>query len=105
MPSCLSSASACRLATRSSGDSRPCSLNTHCHRVWLPFSNVYIPHYKYLAQQIAELDREIAQQLADDDLGRRLLTIPEVGPITASVLTAEMGMANNTPAAVISLPR
>ncbi|WP_250518885.1 IS110 family transposase [Caballeronia sp. ATUFL_M1_KS5A] len=48
-------------------------------------------HYKYLAHQIAELDREIAQQLADDDLGRRLLTIPGVGPITASVLTAEMG--------------
>jgi len=48
-------------------------------------------HYKYLAQQIAELDKEIAQQLADDELGRRLLTIPGVGPITASVLTAEMG--------------
>ncbi|MDP9651221.1 transposase [Paraburkholderia caledonica] len=48
-------------------------------------------HYKFPGQQIAELDREIAQQLADDDLGRRLLTIPGVGPITASVLTAEMG--------------
>jgi transposase len=48
-------------------------------------------HYKYLEQQIAELDKEIAQQLADDELGRRLLTIPRVGPITASVLTAEMG--------------
>jgi transposase len=48
-------------------------------------------HFKYLEQQVAELDREIAQQLADDDLGRRLLTIPGVGPITASVLTAEMG--------------
>jgi transposase len=48
-------------------------------------------HFKYLEQQIAELDREVAHQLADDDLGRRLLTIPGVGPITASVLTAEMG--------------
>jgi len=48
-------------------------------------------HFKYLEQQIAELDREIAHQPADDDLGRRLLTIPGVGPITASVLTAEMG--------------
>jgi transposase len=48
-------------------------------------------HFKYLEQQVAELDKEIAQQLADDDLGRRLLTIPGVGPITASVLTAEMG--------------
>ena len=48
-------------------------------------------HFKYLEQQIVELDREVAHQLADDDLGRRLLTIPNVGPITASVLTAEMG--------------
>jgi transposase len=48
-------------------------------------------HFKYLEQQVAELDKEIAQQLADDDLGRCLLTIPGVGPITASVLTAEMG--------------
>ena len=48
-------------------------------------------HFKYLEQQIAELDKDIAYQLADDDLGRRLLTIPGVGPITASVLTAEMG--------------
>jgi transposase len=29
-------------------------------------------HFKYLEQQVAELDKEIAQQLADDDLGRRL---------------------------------
>jgi len=48
-------------------------------------------HFKYLEQQIADLDKEIANQLADDDLGRRLLTIPGVGPITASVLTAEIG--------------
>jgi transposase len=48
-------------------------------------------HFKYLEQQVAELDREIAQELANDDLGRRLLTIPGVGPITASVLTAQMG--------------
>jgi transposase len=46
-------------------------------------------HFKYLEQQVAELDREIAQELANDDLGRRLLTIPGVGPITASVLTAQ----------------
>jgi len=48
-------------------------------------------HFKYLEQQIAELDKDMSGQLADDDLGRRLLTIPGVGPITASVLTAEMG--------------
>jgi transposase len=33
----------------------------------------------------------MARQLADDDLGQRLLSIPGVGPITASVLAAEMG--------------
>jgi transposase len=48
-------------------------------------------HYKYLGEQIAAIEKEIAQQLADDDLGQRLLTIPGVGPITASVLAAEMG--------------
>ncbi|GAB7548060.1 hypothetical protein CS8_077530 [Cupriavidus sp. 8B] len=48
-------------------------------------------HFKYLSAQIVEIEKEMAQQLADDDLGQRLLTIPGVGPITASVLAAEMG--------------
>lgn len=48
-------------------------------------------HFKYLGEQIGEIDRELGQQLAEDDLGQRLLSIPGVGPITASVLAAEMG--------------
>jgi transposase len=48
-------------------------------------------HFKYLSEQIRELDKELARQLADDDLGQRLLSIPGVGPITASVLAAEIG--------------
>jgi transposase len=48
-------------------------------------------HYKYLSGQISEIDKEMRRQLADDDLGQRLLTIPGVGPVTASVLAAEMG--------------
>lgn len=48
-------------------------------------------HFKYLSEQIGEIDKEMARQLADDDLGQRLLTIPGVGPITASVLSTEMG--------------
>jgi transposase len=48
-------------------------------------------HFKYLQQQITELDRELAQQLADDDVGQRLMSIPGIGPITASVLASEMG--------------
>ncbi|SIT50107.1 transposase [Paraburkholderia piptadeniae] len=48
-------------------------------------------HYKYLGEQITAIEKEITQQLAADDLGQRLLSIPGVGPITASVLAAEMG--------------
>jgi transposase len=48
-------------------------------------------HFKYLNEQIGEIDKEMARQLADDDLGQRLLSIPGVGPVTASVLAAEIG--------------
>jgi len=48
-------------------------------------------HFKYLAEQIGEIDKEMTLQLADDDTGQRLLSIPGIGPITASVLAAEMG--------------
>lgn len=48
-------------------------------------------HFKYLDEQITEVDKEMTRQLANDDLGQRLLTIPGVGPVTASVLAAEMG--------------
>ena len=48
-------------------------------------------HFKYLSEQIGAIDKDIAHQLAEDDLGQRLLSIPGVGPITASVLAAEMG--------------
>jgi transposase len=48
-------------------------------------------HFKYLQQQITELDRELAHQLANGDVGQRLMSIPGIGPITASVLASEMG--------------
>ncbi|REG48700.1 transposase IS116/IS110/IS902 family protein [Paraburkholderia sp. BL6669N2] len=48
-------------------------------------------HIKYLNEELDEIREEVARQLASDDLGQRLLTIPGVGPVTASVLTAEMG--------------
>ncbi len=48
-------------------------------------------HFNYLDGQIRDLDKELARQLADDDLGSRLLSIPCVGPITASLLAVEMG--------------
>lgn len=48
-------------------------------------------HFCYLDEQIKELDKELAAHLADDDLGSRLLSMPCVGPITASLLAVEMG--------------
>ncbi|MBK4738608.1 IS110 family RNA-guided transposase [Noviherbaspirillum pedocola] len=48
-------------------------------------------HYKYLDEQIAEVEKELVQQLNVDDLGQRLLKVPGVGPITASLLSAELG--------------
>lgn len=48
-------------------------------------------HFKYLSEQIAAIEKELMAQLADDDLGQRLMTVPGIGPITASVLASEMG--------------
>jgi transposase len=48
-------------------------------------------HFCYLDERIKVLDQDMARQLAEDDLGSRLLTIPGIGPITASVLSAEVG--------------
>jgi transposase len=44
-----------------------------------------------LAQEISELDTQIKRQVIEDDAGRRLLTIPEIGPVTASSLLAMAG--------------
>lgn len=48
-------------------------------------------HYKYLSEQIADMEKELNRQLGEDDLGLRLMTIPSVGPLTASLLSAELG--------------
>ncbi|MGH8379864.1 IS110 family transposase [Pseudomonas sp.] len=48
-------------------------------------------HFAYLDEQIKALDKELVGQLAADDLGSRLLSMPCVGPITASLLAVEMG--------------
>ena len=47
-------------------------------------------HFCYLDEQIKARDKELASQLADDDLGSRLLSLPCVGPITASLLAVEV---------------
>jgi transposase len=48
-------------------------------------------HYKYLDEQIAEVEKELRVQLQEDDLGQRLMAVPGIGPITASLLSAELG--------------
>ena len=48
-------------------------------------------HYKYLDEQIAEVEKELQLQLQEDDLGQRLMAVPGIGPITASLLSAELG--------------
>lgn len=49
--------------------------------------------YRALDVQIADLDREIATQLKQDDAAQRLLEIPGIGPVTASLIAAEAGNA------------
>lgn len=50
-------------------------------------------HFKYLDEQIKQVEQELTQQLREDDRGQRLLEIPGIGPITASVLATELGDA------------
>ena len=58
---------------------------------WLRSSSACTSTSSTLSEQIGEIDKEIARQLADDELGQRLMSIPGVGPVTASVLAAKMG--------------
>ncbi|WPX16191.1 IS110 family transposase [Pseudomonas sp. 10S4] len=48
-------------------------------------------HFNYLHEQVKALDKEVECQAAEDDLAVRLMTMPCVGPITSSVLAAELG--------------
>ena len=47
-------------------------------------------HYCYLESQIKELDQLLQQELKHDDTGQRLLTMPGIGPITASILSSQL---------------
>ncbi len=48
-------------------------------------------HYFYLVEQIAELESELSQSINADDTAQRIMTIPGVGPITASLLSSQLG--------------
>ncbi|MBD1229565.1 IS110 family transposase [Xenorhabdus griffiniae] len=48
-------------------------------------------HYHYLVEQITEIETALSQAIAQDDTGQRLMTIPGIGFITASVLSSQLG--------------
>ncbi|POA27354.1 MULTISPECIES: IS110 family transposase [unclassified Pseudomonas] len=48
-------------------------------------------HFKHLEEEIKSLDKDVECQAAGDDLAARLMTMPCVGPVTSSVLAAELG--------------
>lgn len=50
--------------------------------------------YRALDAQIAEIERDLAAQLRDDETGQRLQRVPGIGPVTASLLAAELGDGN-----------
>lgn len=65
----------------------------------LPAPLITLPlrlHQRYLqlCGEVAELETAIKHQIADDEAGRRLLTIPGIGPITASSLLATLDSVN-----------
>jgi transposase len=49
---------------------------------------VLIDSLKVVDTQIAGLDAEIARRSREDPIARRLMTIPGIGPITATAITA-----------------
>ena len=51
-----------------------------------PILQMLIETLHRLDEQIACLDREIAQRAKEDETARRLMTIPGVGPVTATGL-------------------
>ncbi|ASY81490.1 IS110 family transposase [Pectobacterium polaris] len=52
-------------------------------------------HYSSLSEQIEGLEQELKTHMADDDTAQRLLTIPGVGMITASLLATKLGDGKN----------
>lgn len=58
-------------------------------------------HYTWLSEQIDEVEQELKNHLSDDESAQRLLTIPGVGVITASLLSTKLGDGKTLPAAGI----
>lgn len=47
---------------------------------------VMADHLDWIEEHIADLDREIAKRAREDDAARRLMTIPGIGPVTATAI-------------------
>lgn len=52
-------------------------------------------HYRVLCEEITALEKEIEQHTQCDDAARRLMTIPGIGPITASAIVGFAGDASH----------
>lgn len=48
-------------------------------------------HYLYINDRINDIEGEIEGHLKSDETGKNLLTIPSIGPITASLLSSSLG--------------
>lgn len=48
-------------------------------------------HYDYLVAQIKDLEIQLQLCLDEDETGQHLLSIPCVGPLTASLLSTQLG--------------
>ena len=50
-------------------------------------------NYVDLSKQSVELERECSRLLAEDEAGKRLMTVTGIGPVTASLMVAQIGNA------------
>lgn len=48
-------------------------------------------HYHYLVEQIKDLESKLKRKLDEDEVGKRLLSIPFVGTLTTSTISTEIG--------------
>ncbi|PHM35039.1 transposase [Xenorhabdus szentirmaii] len=47
-------------------------------------------HYRYLAEQITEIETALMQEVMQDETGQRLMTIRGISPMTASALSSQL---------------
>ncbi|STX60652.1 transposase [Klebsiella variicola] len=60
-------------------------------------------HYHYLVEQIKDLESQLKRKLDEDEVGKRLLSIPCVGTLTASTISLRLVTGSSTVVVVILL--